>query len=72
MDVLAKQVAAAGIKRVRGDIIADEGAFAVERIPHGWKTTYLMSAYAAPVSALSLNENLVWIVARADNGQAVV
>ena len=72
MDVLAKQVAAAGIKRVRGDIIADEGAFAVERIPHGWKTTYLMSAYAAPVSALSLNENLVWIVARAENGQAVV
>jgi D-alanyl-D-alanine carboxypeptidase/D-alanyl-D-alanine-endopeptidase (penicillin-binding protein 4) len=31
-----------------------------------------MSAYAAPVSALSLNENIVWIVARAENGKAVV
>ncbi len=72
MDALARQVAAAGIKRVRGDIIADESAFTAERIPVGWKTSYLMSAYAAPVSALSLNENLVWIVARADNGKAVV
>jgi D-alanyl-D-alanine carboxypeptidase/D-alanyl-D-alanine-endopeptidase (penicillin-binding protein 4) len=72
MDALAKQVAGAGIKRVRGDVIADEGAFALERIPQGWKTSYLMSAYAAPVSALSLNENVVWIVARAENGQAVV
>lgn len=31
-----------------------------------------MSAYAAPVSALSLNENLVWIVARPEGGKAVV
>lgn len=72
MDALARQVAAAGIKRVRGDIVADESAFTAERIPVGWKASYLMSAYAAPVSALSLNENLVWIVARADNGKAVV
>jgi serine-type D-Ala-D-Ala carboxypeptidase/endopeptidase (penicillin-binding protein 4) len=72
MDALARQVAAAGIRTVRGAVVADESAFDSERIPHGWKSTYLMSAYAAPVSALSLNENLVWIVARAENGQAVV
>ena len=72
MDALAKQVAAAGIREVRGAIVADETAFEPERIPHGWKTTYLMSAYAAPVSALSLNENVVWIVARPENGAAVV
>ena len=35
-------------------------------------TLALMSAYAAPVSALSLNENVVWIVARPENGRAVV
>jgi serine-type D-Ala-D-Ala carboxypeptidase/endopeptidase (penicillin-binding protein 4) len=72
MDALARRVAAAGIKRVRGDIVADESAFDAERIPEGWKNSYLMSAYAAPVSALSLNENIVWIVARAENGKAVV
>jgi D-alanyl-D-alanine carboxypeptidase/D-alanyl-D-alanine-endopeptidase (penicillin-binding protein 4) len=72
MDALARQIAAAGVKRVRGAIVADEGAFETERIPHGWKSSYLMSAYAAPVSALSLNENLVWIVVRAEGGRAVV
>jgi serine-type D-Ala-D-Ala carboxypeptidase/endopeptidase (penicillin-binding protein 4) len=72
MDALAKQIAGAGIRRVRGDVIADESAFETERIPVGWKSSYLMSAYAAPISALSLNENLVWIVARPENGRAVV
>lgn len=72
MDALAKQIAATGIKRVRGSVVADESAFETERIPVGWKSSYLMSAYAAPVSALSLNENLVWIVARPENGKAVI
>ena len=72
MDALARQVVAAGVKHVRGDIVADESAFDSERIPVGWKSSYLMSAYAAPVSALSLNENLVWIVARAVDGKPVV
>ena len=72
MDALARQIAAAGIRRVRGAIVADESAFEAERIPHGWKSSYLMSAYAAPVSALSLNENLVWIVVRPEGGRAVV
>jgi D-alanyl-D-alanine carboxypeptidase/D-alanyl-D-alanine-endopeptidase (penicillin-binding protein 4) len=72
MDALARQVAAAGIRQVKGAVVADESAFETERIPHGWKTSYLMSAYAAPVSALSLNENVVWIVARPENGRAVV
>jgi D-alanyl-D-alanine carboxypeptidase/D-alanyl-D-alanine-endopeptidase (penicillin-binding protein 4) len=53
-------------------VVADESAFDAERIPHGWNSSYLMSAYAAPVSALSLNENIVWIVARPENGKAVV
>jgi serine-type D-Ala-D-Ala carboxypeptidase/endopeptidase (penicillin-binding protein 4) len=72
MDELARQVTAAGIRRVKGDIIADESAFEAERIPYGWKSSYLMSSYAAPISALSLNENLVWLVARPENGRAVV
>ncbi len=72
MDALARQVASAGIRRVKGAVIADESAFITERIPRGWKSSYLMSAYAAPVSALSLNENIVWVVAQVENGKAVV
>jgi D-alanyl-D-alanine carboxypeptidase/D-alanyl-D-alanine-endopeptidase (penicillin-binding protein 4) len=62
MSTLARSVAAAGVKRVTGDLIYDASAFDDRRIPEGWKTTYLGSAYAARVSALSLNENLVWVV----------
>lgn len=62
MDALAHQIAAAGVKRVRGDIVGDASAFDDKLIPDGWKTSYLGAAYAARVSALSLNEGLVWVV----------
>ena len=62
MATLARAVAATGIKKVTGDLLYDASAFDDQRIPDGWKTTYLGSAYAARVSALSLNENLVWVV----------
>jgi D-alanyl-D-alanine carboxypeptidase/D-alanyl-D-alanine-endopeptidase (penicillin-binding protein 4) len=71
-DALARQVAMAGVRRVHGDLVADESAFEAERIPFGWKSSYLMSAYAAPISALSLNENVMWILARPVDGKAVV
>ena len=62
MATLARSVAAAGVKRVTGDLVFDATAFDDRKIPEGWKTKYLGSAYAAKVSALSLNENLVWVV----------
>jgi D-alanyl-D-alanine carboxypeptidase/D-alanyl-D-alanine-endopeptidase (penicillin-binding protein 4) len=62
MDALAQQVARAGIKHVHGDIIGDATLFDSRTIPDGWKRSYLGAAYAARVSALSLNENLVWVV----------
>jgi D-alanyl-D-alanine carboxypeptidase/D-alanyl-D-alanine-endopeptidase (penicillin-binding protein 4) len=72
MDVLAKQIAATGIKRIRGDIIGDATAFDDKLVPDGWKTSYLGAAYAARVSALSLNENLVWVVVKPDGNKASV
>ena len=68
MTLLAQQVAAAGIKRVKGNLIADASAFDPQRIPEGWKSRYLQASYAARVSALSLNENLVWVVVRPGAG----
>lgn len=72
MDALARQVLQAGIKRVRGDIVGDASAFDAQLIPDGWKRTYLGAAYAARVSALSLNENLVWVAVRANGNTAEV
>ncbi len=61
MDRLAQAIAATGLHHVTGDVIADASAFADQPIPDGWKRRYLSAAYAAPVSALSLNENVVWV-----------
>jgi D-alanyl-D-alanine carboxypeptidase/D-alanyl-D-alanine-endopeptidase (penicillin-binding protein 4) len=72
MDVLAKEIAAAGVKHVRGDIIGDATAFDDKLVPDGWKTSYLGASYAARVSALSLNENLVWVVVKPEGGKASV
>ncbi|HSA57698.1 MAG TPA: D-alanyl-D-alanine carboxypeptidase/D-alanyl-D-alanine-endopeptidase [Gemmatimonadaceae bacterium] len=62
MRSLARQVASAGIRRVRGNIVGDDGAFEAKPVPDGWLTRYLHASYAAPVSALSLNENLLYVV----------
>jgi D-alanyl-D-alanine carboxypeptidase/D-alanyl-D-alanine-endopeptidase (penicillin-binding protein 4) len=62
VELLAQLVASKGIKRVAGDLIADASAFDQRRIPDGWQRRYLHNGYAARVSALSLNENLLWII----------
>jgi D-alanyl-D-alanine carboxypeptidase/D-alanyl-D-alanine-endopeptidase (penicillin-binding protein 4) len=61
VDLLANLVADAGIRRVTGSVVGDATAFEARLVPAGWKDTYLHLAYAAPVSALSINENLAWI-----------
>lgn len=70
MDSLARQVAAAGIRRVTGTIVGDGSAFLDNRVPDGWRTRYLQASYAARVSALSFNENKVTIVVRPSGSHA--
>lgn len=59
MTLLAQFTAGAGVKRVKGNLIADASAFESRRIPEGWLSRYAGAGYAAPFSALSLNENIV-------------
>src|SRR5579862_914218 len=72
MDNLARAIAATGLTHVRGDLVADASAFDDQRIPEGWKKQYLSAAYAAPVSALSLNENVMWVVVAPGKGRAEI
>lgn len=62
MRALAKNVYDAGIRRITGDVIGDDRAFEQKAVPDGWLERYLHASYAARVSALSLNENLIHIV----------
>lgn len=59
MTLLAQLVAGAGIRKVSGDLIADASGFESRRIPEGWLSRYAGAGYAAPFSALTLNENIV-------------
>lgn len=61
MNFLADQLVSRGVKRITGDVIGDATAFDDRTIPEGWLTRYLQAGYAARVSGLSLNENLVWV-----------
>lgn len=61
VNALAELVARAGIKRVTGSIIGDATAFDAETYPAGWLTRYQGAGYAARISPLSLNENVVWV-----------
>jgi D-alanyl-D-alanine carboxypeptidase/D-alanyl-D-alanine-endopeptidase (penicillin-binding protein 4) len=61
IDALADQLVAKGVKRITGDVVGDATAFDDRTIPEGWLTRYLQSGYAARVSGLSLNENLIWV-----------
>jgi D-alanyl-D-alanine carboxypeptidase/D-alanyl-D-alanine-endopeptidase (penicillin-binding protein 4) len=61
MNFLAEQLVARGVKRVTGEVVGDASAFDDRKIPEGWLTRYLQAGYAARVSGLSLNENLIWV-----------
>lgn len=56
-DQLVRQLGARGITRVRGDLIADDSYFAGPPIGDGWEAGDLQSGFAAPASALSVDEN---------------
>lgn len=58
-DRLANQLAARGVRRVRGNVIADDSHFRGPSTGSGREAGDLQSAFAAPASALSVNENTV-------------
>jgi len=72
MDSLAHLLVAAGVRHIHGDVIGDASAFDAQLVPEGWQSRYLGAAYAARVSALSLDENLVWVVVQPEGKKAVV
>ena len=54
---LAAQIAAAGVKRVEGDLVGDETYFVGPQYGSGWKWEDLQWWYGAEVSALTVNDN---------------
>jgi D-alanyl-D-alanine carboxypeptidase/D-alanyl-D-alanine-endopeptidase (penicillin-binding protein 4) len=59
IDRLADAIAAAGVKRIEGNIIGDETYFKGFYIPPTWEWDDLQWYYGAEVSALPINDNAV-------------
>lgn len=62
-DQLASQLAARGVHRVHGNLIADDSYFTGPPFGAGWEAADLQSWFAAPPSALSVQENVVELTA---------
>jgi D-alanyl-D-alanine carboxypeptidase/D-alanyl-D-alanine-endopeptidase (penicillin-binding protein 4) len=56
---LADRVVAAGVKRVKGDLVGDESYFNGAPLGSGWEWEDLTWSYGAQVSALSINDNAI-------------
>jgi D-alanyl-D-alanine carboxypeptidase/D-alanyl-D-alanine-endopeptidase (penicillin-binding protein 4) len=61
LDSLADQVVRQGVRLVDGDLVADDSYFVFERYGEGWAQDDLMWSYGAPVSALSINDNVLFL-----------
>ncbi|HKB66096.1 MAG TPA: D-alanyl-D-alanine carboxypeptidase/D-alanyl-D-alanine-endopeptidase [Pyrinomonadaceae bacterium] len=57
IDDLATRIAAAGVKRVDGDLVGDETYFTGPQYGSGWEWEDLQWYYGAEVSALTVNDN---------------
>ena len=60
-DRLAAQLAARGLRKVTGDLIADDTYFQTPSMGSGWEAIDLQSWFGMPTSALSVDDNLVGI-----------
>ncbi len=58
---LADQLAARGVKVIDGDLVADDSFYSYERYGDGWAQNDLVWEYGAAVSALSINDNAVFV-----------
>ena len=64
IDDLAARIYAAGVRRVEGDLVADESYFAGSPLGRGWEWDDLQWYYGAEVSALTVNDNAIDLAVR--------
>lgn len=61
LESIVDQIVAAGIRKVNGDIIGDDTWFPWERYAPDWGWDDLEWEYGAPVSALTVNDNVAFL-----------
>jgi D-alanyl-D-alanine carboxypeptidase/D-alanyl-D-alanine-endopeptidase (penicillin-binding protein 4) len=61
LEDLADQLVQKGLKYVDGDVIADDSYYVFERYGEGWTQDDLVWEWGAPVSALTINDNVLFV-----------
>ncbi|HEY3929546.1 MAG TPA: D-alanyl-D-alanine carboxypeptidase/D-alanyl-D-alanine-endopeptidase [Candidatus Koribacter sp.] len=61
LEQLADQLVQKGLRYVDGDIVADDSYYAFERYGEGWAQDDLVWEWGAPVSALTVNDNVIFV-----------
>ncbi len=61
LEGLADQVVQKGVKFIDGDVVADDSYYAFERYGEGWAQDDLIWEWGAPVSALTINDNVIFV-----------
>jgi D-alanyl-D-alanine carboxypeptidase/D-alanyl-D-alanine-endopeptidase (penicillin-binding protein 4) len=61
LENMADQIVASGVKTITGDVIGDDAWFVWERYGGTWAWDDLQWEYGAPVSALTVNDNVVYL-----------
>ncbi|HLJ77728.1 MAG TPA: D-alanyl-D-alanine carboxypeptidase/D-alanyl-D-alanine-endopeptidase [Acidobacteriaceae bacterium] len=61
LESLADQIVAAGVHRINGNVIGDDSWFPYERYGENWGWDDLQWEYGAPVSALTVNDNVIYL-----------
>ena len=64
IEELADQAVAAGLREVDGDVVGDDRRYIWSPYPESWTADDAQRDFGAPVSALTLNDNVVTITVR--------
>jgi serine-type D-Ala-D-Ala carboxypeptidase/endopeptidase (penicillin-binding protein 4) len=61
---MADAIVARGLRRINGDIVADDSYFPYDPYPADWTTGDLFFEFGAPVTALTFNDNTMYVTVR--------
>ncbi len=64
LEELAESLQALGIRKVEGNVYGDDSYFEFTTHGKGWTAQDLRSIYGAPITALSINNNVIWVHVR--------
>jgi serine-type D-Ala-D-Ala carboxypeptidase/endopeptidase (penicillin-binding protein 4) len=61
LEAMADQIVSRGVHSIAGNIVGDDTWFPYERYPSGWGWDDLEWGYGSPISALTVNDNVVYL-----------